>query len=124
VTAISYIHGAWAQSVHLLKQYYERVESGQFATERGIVLTLDDKRRRQVITQIMCNFWVDLGADGYFARELEALRAHEKDGLLKISGTQVELTTLGRLFVRNVAMVFDAYLGREGKDRPTFSRTV
>jgi oxygen-independent coproporphyrinogen-3 oxidase len=123
-TGISDVRGAWSQNVHPLKQYYERVDAGRFATERGLVLTDDDKRRRQVITQLMCNFWVDLGSDGYFAKELERLQAFERDGLLKLDGSQVELTPLGRLFVRNVAATFDAYLGKEGKDRPTFSRTV
>ncbi|HEY3448354.1 MAG TPA: oxygen-independent coproporphyrinogen III oxidase [Myxococcales bacterium] len=124
VTGISDVAGAFAQNAHLLRRYYESVEAGRFATERGIVLTDDDKRRRAAITQIMCNFWIDLGQDGYFAPELEKLASFEKDGLLTRHGSQVELTTLGRLFVRNVAAKFDAYLNREGKDRPTFSRTV
>ena len=124
VTGISDLAGAFAQNAHQLKSYYQAVEAGRFATERGIVLTDDDRRRRQAITQIMCNFWVDLGQDGYFASELEGLAPLEKDGLLVRHGTQVELTALGRLFVRNVAARFDAYLNKEGKDRPTFSRTV
>ncbi len=122
-TGISDVAGALAQSVRPLGKYYEAIEAGRFATERGIGLTEDDQRRRQVINQLMCNFWVDLGSDGYFDRELAELQPHQKDGLVKIDGTQVELTTLGRLFVRNVAMVFDAYLRREGGHK-MFSRTV
>jgi len=30
----------------------------------------------------------------------------------------------GRVFVRNVAMTFDAYLGKNGEDGPRFSRTM
>ncbi|MGI5862340.1 MAG: oxygen-independent coproporphyrinogen III oxidase [Myxococcales bacterium] len=121
VTGIGDVHGAYAQNVHPLSKYYEAISAGRFATERGIVLSDDDQRRRAVITQLMCNFWVDLGAGGYFDRELERLRPFEADGLVKLTGSQVELLPLGRFFVRNVAMVFDAYLG-EGKR--TFSRTV
>ncbi|MBI5546148.1 MAG: oxygen-independent coproporphyrinogen III oxidase [Deltaproteobacteria bacterium] len=124
ITGISDVMGAFAQNAHLLKAYYAAIHAGRFGTERGIETSADDRRRRQVITQLMCNFWVDLGSDAYFAKELERLRAFEKDGLLVIDGTQVELTPLGRLFVRNVASTFDAYLSKEGKDRPTFSRTV
>lgn len=124
VSGISDVAGAFAQGAHLLRKYYEAVEAGRFATERGIALTEDDKRRRAAITQIMCNFWVDLGADGYFAAELEKLAPFEKDGLLERRGSQVELTGLGRLFVRNIAAKFDAYLNKEGADRSTFSRTV
>jgi oxygen-independent coproporphyrinogen III oxidase len=110
--------------VRALPSYYEKVRRGQFATERGFHLTEDDQRRRAVITQLMCNFWVDLGEEGRgcFAPELERLRAFEEDGLVVRSGSQLELTPLGRLFVRNVAMQFDAYLSRA--DKPRFSRTV
>jgi len=123
-TGISDVGGAYAQNVRALPRYYERVSQGCLATERGLALTEDDQRRRAVITRLMCNFWVDLGPDatGYFAPELERLRAFEDDGLVTRTGTQLELTPLGRLFVRNVAMVFDAYLA--GAERPRFSRTV
>jgi oxygen-independent coproporphyrinogen-3 oxidase len=122
-TGISDVCGSFAQNVRPLGKYYQAVESGRFATERGIRLTEDDKRRRQVITQIMCNFWVDLGSDGYFERELDRVRAFERDGLLRIDGTQLELLPMGRLFVRNVAAVFDAYLSRPDHAN-AFSRTV
>ncbi|MFP2930053.1 hypothetical protein ACLESO_33625 [Pyxidicoccus sp. 3LG] len=123
-TGISDVGGAYAQNVRALPAYYERVARGHLATERGISLTDDDRRRRAVIAQLMCNFWVDLGEDGsrLFAPELERLHMFEDDGLVVRTGTQLELTALGRLFVRNVAMVFDAYLSRAA--RPRFSRTV
>ncbi|WP_257455230.1 oxygen-independent coproporphyrinogen III oxidase [Archangium lipolyticum] len=123
-TGISDVGGAYAQNVRALPYYYERVREGRFATERGIQLTEDDRRRRALITQLMCNFWVDLGEDGTrdFALELERLRPLEDDGLVRRDGSQLEVTPLGRLFVRNVAMVFDAYLRRA--ERPRFSRTV
>lgn len=122
-TGISDVRGSFSQNVRPLGRYYAAVESGRFATERGIRLTEDDVRRRRVITQIMCNFWVDLGSDHPFDRELERLREFEKDGLLTIHGAQLELSPLGRLFVRNVAAVFDTYLADPGK-KNTFSRTV
>ncbi|GHG63109.1 oxygen-independent coproporphyrinogen III oxidase [Comamonas sp. JC664] len=123
-TGISDVGGAYAQNVRALPRYYERVSQGRLATERGLALTADDQRRRAVITRLMCNFWVDLGPDAAsdFAPELERLRAFEDDGLVTRTGTQLELTPLGRLFVRNVAMVFDTYLA--GAERPRFSRTV
>jgi oxygen-independent coproporphyrinogen III oxidase len=123
-TGISDVGGAYAQNVRALPYYYERIQQGRFATERGIRLSEDDRRRRALITQLMCNFWVDLGEDGArdFAPELEQLRPLEEDGLVRREGHQLEVTPLGRLFVRNVAMVFDTYLRQAGK--PRFSRTV
>ena len=123
-TGISDVEGAYFQNVRQLPRYAASLKQGRFATERGLHLSEDDKRRRSVITQLMCNFWVDLGEDApsYFALELERLRAFEADGLVVRTGTQLELTPLGRLFMRNVAMVFDAYLG--WAERTRFSQTV
>ncbi|WP_224243427.1 oxygen-independent coproporphyrinogen III oxidase [Hyalangium gracile] len=123
-TGISDVAGAYFQNVRELPRYAAHVKQGRFATERGLCMSQDDQRRRAVITQLMCNFWVELGEEGarLFAPELERLRAFEEDGLLVRQGTQLELTALGRLFVRNVAMVFDAYLARAAQ--PRFSRTV
>lgn len=123
-TGISDVAGGYFQNVRALPRYAANVKHGRFATERGIRLSTDDTLRRSVITQLMCNFWVELGETGarYFEPELERLRAFEDDGLLVRTGTQLELTPLGRLFVRNVAMVFDAYLARA--QRPRFSRTI
>ena len=75
----------------------------------------------------MCHFAVDLGSDGreYFRAELEDLSRLEDAGLLELDGVRLKLTALGRVFVRNVAMVFDAHLRRQQVDvAPTFSMTV
>ena len=41
------------------------------------------------------------------------------------SDGSVEVTPIGRMFVRNVAMVFDRHLREKANDtRPVFSRTV
>jgi oxygen-independent coproporphyrinogen-3 oxidase len=123
-SAISSVGGAYAQNVRNLKVYYQRIGRGELATERGFLLSEDDDRRRGVITQLMCNFWVDLGSEAQarFSEELERLQALEEDGLVRRRGNQLEVTPMGRLFVRNVAMVFDAYLARAAPTR--FSQTV
>jgi oxygen-independent coproporphyrinogen-3 oxidase len=124
-SAISDFGGAYAQNEHALGQYEAAIAAGRHATVKGIWLSADDRRRRDIITQIMCNGWVDLGADGErtFARELEALASAERDGLVAERGREILLTELGRVFVRNVAMVFDAYLTPTA-GRRVFSATV
>jgi oxygen-independent coproporphyrinogen-3 oxidase len=123
-SAISDFGGAYAQNQHLLGRYQEAIGAGHLATAKGRWLSDDDRRRREVIVQLMCNGVVELGADGarYFAPELEALAAQERDGLLATRGQRIELTSLGRVFVRNVAMTFDAYLARD--QRRAFSASV
>jgi hypothetical protein len=64
VSAISDVGGLYAQNTHSLVRYREAVTHAGLATERGFACSRDDVRRRGVITQLMCNFHVDLGAQG------------------------------------------------------------
>jgi len=135
VSGISDVAGAYAQNSRKLSAYYRALESGRFAIERGYALTYDDRVRRHVIGELMCNFRIeraaagrlfDLDFDRYFARELEALQSPGgpcADGLLDISAQALEVTPRGRLFVRNICMAFDSYLTAAG-ERPVFSRTI
>jgi oxygen-independent coproporphyrinogen-3 oxidase len=87
-----------------------------------------------VIGGLMCRDHVDkrlierdhgIVFDEYFAGELERLKPMIADDLLSVGPDSLDLTVLGRMFVRNIAMVFDAYLNRPVEGRqPQFSRTL
>jgi oxygen-independent coproporphyrinogen-3 oxidase len=47
----------------------------------------------------------------YFAQELAVIKKLAQDGLLTLSDTQIQVQPIGRLLIRNICMVFDAYLG-------------
>jgi len=135
VSAIGDLQGAFAQNVKKLTTYYGALDAGRFPIERGYALSADDLVRRHVITELMCNFYVDRGEtsrrfgvvfDTYFDRELSALAAPGgpvDHGFLRMPAGSLEVTDRGRLFVRNICMEFDAYLhAHDG--RPVFSRTI
>jgi oxygen-independent coproporphyrinogen-3 oxidase len=61
--------------------------------------------------------------DEEFAAALERLGPLEKDGLVALAPDEVRATPLGRIFLRNLAMPFDAYLEKPS-EKPVFSRTV
>jgi len=135
VSAIGDVSGAFSQNVKKLPTYYAALDAGRFPVERGYRLSADDQIRRHVITQLMCNFHLDgadvaerfgIDFDAYFAPELEELREGPvADGFLEMNASGLDLTPKGRLFVRNVCMVFDRYLREKTSDeRPVFSRTV
>src|SRR5262249_3337214 len=135
VSGIGDVSGAFAQNVKKLSTYYQALDEGRFPIERGYRLDRDDHVRRDIITNLMCNFRVDAAAiearhridfSGYFAREIQELKAGpEADGFVAVSAGRIDVTGLGRLFVRNVAMVFDRHLREKAKDdKPVFSRTV
>ncbi len=123
VSAISDVGGVYAQNTHSIVRYKDSIAEGELTTERGFACSADDVRRRAIITQIMCNFHVDLGerAAQEFGGELIRMRELEKEGLVSVKGSEIEVTPLGRIFVRNVASIFDAYLGA---GQQPFSRAV
>ena len=134
VSAIGDVSGAFAQNVKPLAAYYDALDAGQFPIERGHQLDRDDRLRRFVITELMCNFrvrQVDLyerfgvALPHYFAVEIDELRKGPvADGFLRVTSDGLEVTPDGRLFVRNIAMHFDRYLRRKTSTAPVFSRTI
>jgi oxygen-independent coproporphyrinogen-3 oxidase len=135
VSAISDLRGAFAQNVKKLPPYYAAIDAGRFPIERGYALTPNDLIRRHVITELMCNFFVDragvaarFGIDfgTYFAAELAALTAAGgpvDDGFLIVTEAALEVPRSGRLFVRNLCTYFDQYLAAHS-GRRVFSRTI
>ena len=61
--------------------------------------------------------------DEYFCDELNRLEAFQDDGLLKLNPDRIEISDSGRILIRNIAMIFDAYLNAPGKEMK-FSRTI
>jgi oxygen-independent coproporphyrinogen-3 oxidase len=134
VSAIGDVAGAFVQNTKKLSTYYADLEAGRFPVERGYLLDPDDRLRRALITELMCNFRIDphaLGSrfgiafDDYFARELDELSAGPMaDGLIARQDGVYEVTPAGRLLVRNIAMIFDRYLRARTTETPVFSRTI
>ena len=136
VSAIGDVAGAYAQNQKKLPRYYDALDKGSLPIEKGYRLSADDQLRRYVITQLMCNFHLDKRAvekrfgiafDQVFERELTELGAPDgliAAGFVSASREALEVEPLGRLFVRNVAMLFDRYLRDKKSDAPIFSRTV
>ena len=63
--------------------------------------------------------------DQTFAPEVERLAPFVSDGLLEIDGDVLRTTLLGRIFIRNIAMVFDPYLEKQKlESRQLFSKTL
>ena len=135
VSAIGDVAGAFAQNHKSLAGYYAAIDAGRFPVERGYALSEDDHVRRYVIAELMCNFHLDAAAlrrrfgvdlEERFAPELQRLTepgGPEADGLIRVASGGLTVTDIGRLFVRNVCMVFDQYLAAHD-GRPVFSRTV
>ncbi len=133
VSSIGDVGGAYFQNTKKLSRYRTALDAGRPPVERGYVLDRDDRIRREVITRLMCNFHLAKGDverrygidfDEYFAEEIEALAEPVSHGFVKVTPDAVEVVGAGRLFIRNVCMLFDAHTRRRKGERPMFSRTV
>ncbi|MGA2719880.1 MAG: oxygen-independent coproporphyrinogen III oxidase [Candidatus Acidiferrales bacterium] len=134
VSAISSIGEAYAQNRKEVPAYQDTVGSRGIATMRGYRLSSDDVIRRAVIGRLLCHTVIpkreverefSISFDEYFAAELDRLEEPRAEGLVELAPGEIRVTPLGRIFIRNVAMVFDRYLHEQQMDqRPLFSKTL
>jgi oxygen-independent coproporphyrinogen-3 oxidase len=134
VTAISGFNNAYAQNFRELPAWEKAVNERGIATMRGYHLSSEDRLRREVISRLLCHtvipkreigeqFGIDF--DQHFAPELKLLEAPREDGLLTMDGDEIRSTWLGRIFIRNLAMLFDPYLEQQQlAAKPLFSKTL
>lgn len=134
ITAISGIQDTYAQNFRDLPSWEKAINEHGVATMRGYRLSQDDLIRREVISRLLCHtvivkdeisnkFGIDF--DEYFAPELARLKVPQEDGLVVLTRNEIRTAWLGRIFIRNLAMVFDPYLEKQQlASRPLFSKTL
>jgi len=132
-SSISQTEDVFVQNVKKLSDYYRLVGEGHLPVERGLRVTREDKLRRDAITRIMCDLEVDKAAfgqkwdidfDSHFADALGELKDMANDGLIALTPGKITVTDPGRIFLRNIAMPFDAYLKQAADNKPRFSKTL
>ena len=131
VSAISQIGELYCQNNSDLAHYQNTLASAQLATSRGLLCNQDDRIRREVIQQVICNLHLpfaqieqafNIDFRGYFSSQWPALEKMAADGLIALDNDQLTVLPAGRLLVRSVCMVFDAYLEQQNRQR--FSRVI
>lgn len=131
ISSISQGAGGFRQNVKDLEAYRAWLAQGKLPVEKGYELTADDQLRADVISRLMCDLSMDYSAmsekwaidfEAYFAEALAQLKEPAEDGLLIWTDRGFAVTERGRLFIRNLAMCFDAYL--EPAETGRYSKTV
>jgi oxygen-independent coproporphyrinogen-3 oxidase len=131
VTSIGMVGDSYCQNQRTLEEYYAAIDGGHLPVMRGITLNADDKLRREIITQLICHFMLDVGTvekshdirfSEYFSTELADLRVMQQDGLLDMDAGAIRVRPAGKLLIRNICMVIDRYL-REKQQRH-FSKVI
>lgn len=126
VTSISMLQDIYVQNHKGLKDYYQAIDQGLLPINLGVKLNHDDIIRRDIIMQIMSNFILyksdieekyHINFDRYFALELGTMKPLENDGLIRLTPDWIEVTPIGRLLVRNIAVKFDTYAASRCNER-------
>jgi oxygen-independent coproporphyrinogen III oxidase len=134
ITAISSVQKTYAQNYREIRGWEKAVNERGLATMRGYHLSEDDLIRREVISRLLCHTVIvkdeisrkfEIDFDEYFASELDRLKMPQEDGLVIVDPKEIRTSWLGRIFIRNLAMVFDPYLEKQQlAARPLFSKTL
>ena len=130
VSSISNTGDLYAQNAKRIDDYFDLLDKGQLPIERGIVLSDEDKLRREVIMQLICRMQLDMRKieqrfeidfATFFRNELAALKNMANEGLLTMTDRWIHITGTGRPLIRNICMIFDAYSDGE---QTRFSKTI
>lgn len=103
-SAIGHLRHGFVQNAVRIPDYEQRIRAARLPTVRGYRLSDDDRRRATIIEQLMCSYRADVGT---LTAPLAQLQA---DGLIRRTGSVVEVVDEARPLVRTVAAAFDAHL--------------
>lgn len=130
VTGIGQVGDCYCQNQREMQAYTDALDAGRLPVMRGMRMNEDDRIRRAVIQQLICHFslrFADIEQhfairfNEYFADALPRLQPMQADGLLAMDADGIEVLPAGRLLIRNICMLFDAYLDRS---RQQYSKVI
>jgi len=133
MSSISHFGTTYAQNCKTLQEYFDAIERGKFPISVGYRMTRDDIVRKYAIMRLMCDLVLDkqemeerfgISFNEYFAESLEMLEEFTESELVKINEEEIRIIGMGRFILRNIAMVFDAYLKKETEGKKLYSRTI
>ncbi|MFP5449636.1 MAG: oxygen-independent coproporphyrinogen III oxidase [Alphaproteobacteria bacterium] len=122
-SAIGTSPGGYVQNITQELGWRHAVADGRLPIARGVAVTDEDRFRADIIERLMCDFAVDLVAacdrhgrklaelDGSIAR----LQDFIADGLAVWDGQVLAVTPRGRMLVRSICALFDAYLAPDAQ---------
>jgi oxygen-independent coproporphyrinogen-3 oxidase len=123
----------YVQNYKDMRSYEEAIDEGRLPVERGIKLTQDDVIRNAVIMELMSNFKLNIpkiekeygiNFQEYFKESLAQLQEFEEAEIVTISKEEIKASPTGEMLIRNISMVFDAYMNKHADNKKTFSKTI
>lgn len=133
MTAISEIGGYFMQNEKRIRTYQTQIGETGLAACRGMQLNNDDLMRKWVIRRIICHFYLSFSEfraefntdfKTCFQSEIQQLEKLQQDGLLEIHKNHLTISDTGKIFIRTICMLFDAYINKDDTPKVRYSNTV
>ena len=113
ISAISDTSHVFAQNTKSLHDYYNLINNRELPVNKGYFLNRRDEQFKKYILDISCQGRTWFHEEDREALELFSfpqLRLLEQDGLVELNNRYVEVTPLGKSFIRNICKAFDLHL--------------
>ena len=125
VSSISDSWTAFAQNVKTVEEYHELIGQGKLPVVKGHILNDEDLVIREYILDMMCRGKVHL-KDGFEVNEkiLYRLIPLKADGLVEVNQNTIQISEVGKSFLRNVCMAFDERLQKTKERENLFSQAI
>ena len=128
VSSISDSWNAFAQNEKVVEDYVEKITRGILPLVHGHLLNQEDVTIRKKILELMCENKTSLDSElfgpDFLANVHTQLAALEKDGLVVIDENNIQVTTKGNSFIRNISAAIDIKLWKSDRGANTFSKAI
>lgn len=125
VSSISDAWTAFAQNVKTVEEYHKLINEGKLPVVKGHLLNDEDILVRQYILDMMCRGKVVLQDNAAVNQGiLDRLIPLMEDDLVIHDGKTIQITEVGKSFLRNVCMAFDVRLQRTKERENLFSQAI
>lgn len=125
---VSSISDAWtgfAQNVKTVEEYYALLAEGDIPVVKGHLLDDEDVTIRQYILDMMCRGKTVLKEGQQLNEKIKhRLVPLQLDGLVAVQDNVVQITEIGKSFLRNVCMAFDERLQKTKERDNLFSQAI
>ncbi|MGE0567387.1 MAG: oxygen-independent coproporphyrinogen III oxidase [Bacteroidia bacterium] len=127
-SSISDCWNGFIQNIKTVEEYQKGISLGHLSIIKGHTLNEEDLVLRKHILNIMCSGYTSWKNEDEKSDELffvlERLKPLEKDGLIILNETHLQVTENGKPFLRNICSCFDARYWAKTPEAKIFSSAV
>ena len=111
-----------------IEEYQDAIARGHFPITKGHLFTEEDQILRTHILNIMCRYETDWSDPALQCAAFEDIIGRFDDliadGLIEVNGQHLVVSTLGRPFLRNICLAFDARYWQKQPGAKVFSQAL